>query len=94
MSNDLVVGAVIALLVIASVSYLVYQRRKGISSCGCKGCSRCKGSGSNVTIDEGGCDRCIVCHGSFRTAAPVTPHPVWAPRFITLFFVMIPWTLT
>ena len=38
MSNDLVVGAVIALMVIASVSYLVYQRRKGISSCGCKGC--------------------------------------------------------
>ena len=52
MSNDLVVGAVIALMVIASVSYLVYQRRKGVSSCGCKGCSRCKGSGSNVTIDE------------------------------------------
>ena len=58
MSNDLVVGAVIALMVIASVSYLVYQRRKGVSSCGCKGCSRCKGSGSNVTIDEDGCDRC------------------------------------
>ena len=27
MSNDLVVGAVVVLLVVASVSYLVYQRR-------------------------------------------------------------------
>lgn len=57
MSNDLVVGAVVVLLVVASVSYLVYQRRKGISSCGCKCCNCCK-SGSNVTIDEGDCDRC------------------------------------
>lgn len=57
MSNDLVVGAVVVLLVVASVSYLVYQRRKGISSCGCKNCNCCK-SESNVTIDEGDCDRC------------------------------------
>ena len=57
MSNDLVVGAVVVMLVVASVSYLVYQRRKGISSCGCKSCNCCK-SGSNVTIDEGDCDRC------------------------------------
>ena len=54
MSNDLVVGVVIALMVVASVSYM-----KGISSCGCKGCTRCKsGCGSNVTVDEGGCDCC------------------------------------
>ena len=33
MSNDLVVGIVIVLLVVASVSYMIYQRRKGISSC-------------------------------------------------------------
>ena len=57
MSNDLVVGAVVVLLVVASVSYLVYQRRKGISSCGCKSCNCCK-SGSNVTIDEDGRDCC------------------------------------
>lgn len=57
MSNDLVVGAVVVLLVVASVSYLVYQRRKGISSCGCKSCNCCK-SRSNVTIDEGDCDCC------------------------------------
>ena len=41
MSNDLVVGVVIALMVVASVSYMIHQRRKGISSCGCKGCTRC-----------------------------------------------------
>ena len=41
MSNDLVVGIVIALMVVASVSYMIHQRRKGISSCGCKGCTRC-----------------------------------------------------
>lgn len=59
MSNDLVVGVVIVLLVVASVSYLIYQRRKGISSCGCKDCSHCKSkSGTNVTIDEEGCDCC------------------------------------
>ena len=39
MSNDLVVGVVIALMVVASVSYMIHQRRKGISSCGCKGCT-------------------------------------------------------
>lgn len=59
MSNDLVVGIVIALMVVASVSYMIHQKRKGISSCGCKGCTRCKsGCGSNVTVDEGGCDCC------------------------------------
>lgn len=59
MSNDLIVGAAIVLLVIASVSYMIYQRKKSISSCGCKGCNNC-GSRShiNVTIDEGGCDCC------------------------------------
>ncbi len=57
MSNDLVVGAVIALMVIASVSYLVYQRRKGVSSCGCKTCNCCK-SKCNVTVDEDGCEKC------------------------------------
>ena len=31
MSNDLVVGVVIALMVVASVSYMIHQRRKGIS---------------------------------------------------------------
>lgn len=59
MSNDLVVGVVIVLLVVASVSYMIYQKRKGISSCGCKDCNCCKSkSGSNVTIDEGECDCC------------------------------------
>lgn len=59
MSNDLVVGIVIVLLVVASVSYMFYQRRKGISSCGCKDCTHCKsGCQSNVTIDEDGRDCC------------------------------------
>ena len=58
MSNDLVVGAAIVLMVVASVSYLVHQRRKGISSCGCKGCQRCKDACSNVTIDGDGCEHC------------------------------------
>ncbi len=53
MSNDIVVGALIALMVIGSLSYLWYQRRKGLCSCGCKDCCRCKSpSGCNVTIDE------------------------------------------
>lgn len=59
MSNDLVVGIVIVLLVVASVSYMIYQRRKGISSCGCKDCAHCKsGCQSNLTIDEDGRDCC------------------------------------
>lgn len=56
MSNDLVVGTVIVLMVVASVSYLVHQRMKGLSSCGCKGCNRCKGSKPNVTIEEECCE--------------------------------------
>lgn len=59
MSNDLVVAVVVILLLAGSVSYMVYQRRKGISSCGCNGCSRCKPKpGPNVTIDEGECECC------------------------------------
>ena len=59
MSNDLVVGVVIAVMVVASVSYLVYQRRKGISSCGCQNCGCCGSKPkSNVTIDEGQCGCC------------------------------------
>ena len=58
MSNDLTVGVVIALMVIASVSYMIYQKRKGMNSCGCKGCTHCRqGSELNVNIDEG-CDSC------------------------------------
>lgn len=57
--NDLVVAAVIVILVIAAVGYLAYQRRKGVSSCGCKTCTHCKPK-SNVTIDEGE-SRCECC---------------------------------
>ena len=53
MSNDLVVGAVIALMVAGAVAYLVIQRRRGVSSCGCKTCTHCRsGCRSNVTVDE------------------------------------------
>ena len=53
MSNDLVVGALVALMAAGAVAYLVIQRRRGVSSCGCKGCTRCKaGCRTNVTVDE------------------------------------------
>lgn len=59
MSSDLVVGAMIVILVVASVSYIIYQRRKGISNCGCSGCSRCGVKPKfNVTIDEEECECC------------------------------------
>ncbi len=58
MNNDLAVGAVIALMVIASVSYMLLQRKRGMNSCGCKGCTRCRSqSAVNVTIDDDG-DAC------------------------------------
>lgn len=41
MNGNLVVGAFIALIVIASIAYIVNQRRKGIGSCGCKCCNCC-----------------------------------------------------
>ncbi len=41
MNGNLVVGAIIALIVIAAIAYIVDQRRKGIGSCGCKCCNYC-----------------------------------------------------
>ncbi len=59
MSNDLVVGAVIVILVVASVSYMIYQKRKGIISCSCSGCSHCGAKPKpNVTIDKEECECC------------------------------------
>ena len=54
---NIVVGAVIALIVIADIAYIIHQRRKGVSSCGCSGCSgcdcECGTARVNVTFDEG-----------------------------------------
>ncbi|MDO5861936.1 MAG: FeoB-associated Cys-rich membrane protein [Thermoplasmata archaeon] len=50
--GDLIVGAVIILLVVAAVGYMIWQRKKGVSSCGCKDCScGCGMSGKNVQVE-------------------------------------------
>lgn len=58
MNGNLVVGLVIALMVVAAVGYLVWQHRKGISSCGCKDCNCC-GACSNVKVED--CENCQCC---------------------------------
>lgn len=57
--NDWIVAAVVILLVIAATGYLIYQRRRGIGSCGCRTCTHCKPR-SNVTIDDDE-SRCECC---------------------------------
>lgn len=51
-TGDLIVGAVIALMVIAAIASIVHGRRKGKNSCGCN-CGCCPKGPSLVTIDEG-----------------------------------------
>lgn len=41
MNGNLVVGALIALMIVAAIAYMVMQKRKGINSCGCKCCNCC-----------------------------------------------------
>lgn len=41
MNGNLVVGTVIVLIVAAAIGYTAWQRKRGISSCGCKGCNCC-----------------------------------------------------
>lgn len=54
MDMNIVVGLLIAAVVVTDVAYLVRQRRRGIHSCGCAGCSGCRPkSAINVTFDEG-----------------------------------------
>lgn len=41
MNGNLVVGAAIVLIVAAAIGYMAWHRKRGISSCGCKGCNCC-----------------------------------------------------
>ncbi len=53
---NLVIGAVVVLIIAAAAGYLIWQRRSGKSSCGCKDCGCC-GAGRKAE-DEGACEHC------------------------------------
>lgn len=55
MNGTLVVGTVIALLIVAAVTCVIRDRRRGRCSCGCS-CGACGRCGSNVEIEE--CECC------------------------------------
>lgn len=52
MNGNLVVGAVIAVAVVAALALLIWQRRRGVGSCGCRDCGCCRGKDGGE-----GCDR-------------------------------------
>lgn len=54
MNGNLVVGAAVVLIIVAAIGYMAWQRKNGISSCGCKGCNCCGKSSQNC---EGQCNR-------------------------------------
>lgn len=56
MNGNLIVGAVVILLIAGAIGYLYWQRKKGVSSCGCKDCS-C-GCGKNVQIEGENAPEC------------------------------------